>query len=75
VFRRRAAILTLLAAPYFFGCGKNPRPSIAPTQIELPAAESVYADLRDMRDRLDIDAASGRNGKNELSSVVRRVLA
>jgi hypothetical protein len=41
----------------------------------LPVAESVYADLRDLRDQLDVLSASGRETQGGLSSLSRRILA
>ena len=40
-------------------CAGRP-PLSAPTQSELAVAESLYADLRDVRDHIDVTVASGR---------------
>jgi hypothetical protein len=43
--------------------------------MALASAESVYADLRDLRDRLDIATASGRTGLNDATPLGALVLA
>jgi hypothetical protein len=54
-------ILALLASLVVLGCTPSVRPRAATTSgMALAAAESVYADLRDLRDALDVAAASGR---------------
>ena len=54
-------ILVLLAWLVVLGCAPSVRPHGATTSgMALAAAESVYADLRDLRDGLDVAAASGR---------------
>ena len=53
--------LVLLAWLVVLGCAPSVRPHGATTSgMALAAAESVYADLRDLRDGLDVAAASGR---------------
>jgi hypothetical protein len=42
---------------------------------QLAAAESVYADLRSLRDRLDVAAASGRTGRIDATPFETLVLA
>ena len=56
-----AARLILLVSLVAFGCSHSARPQYTTTSGRaLAAAESVYADLRDLRDGLDVAAASGR---------------
>ena len=56
-----AGRLILLASLVILGCSHSVRPEAATTSgMALAAAESVYADLRGLRDGLDVAAASGR---------------
>jgi hypothetical protein len=55
--------------------GRNPAPNTLPASIALPAAESVYADLRSLRDRLDVAAASGRNVSNDATPYATLILS
>ena len=43
--------------------------------MALPQAESLYADLRSLRDRLDVAAASGRNGSNDATPYSTLILS
>ena len=57
----RSEQLILLASLVVLGCSHSVRPQDTTTSgVALAAAESVYADLRDLRDGLDVAAASGR---------------
>ena len=54
-------ILVLLAFLTAVGCSHSARPQRTPTsEMALASAESVYADLRGLRDGLDVAAAAGR---------------
>ena len=54
-------LLVLLASLVVLACSHSVRPQGTTTpEPALAAAESVYADLRDLRDGLDVAAASGR---------------
>ena len=56
------------------GCAHQPSPTAAgPT--ELAVAESVYADLRDVRDRIDVTLASGLNGISDATPVTAGITA
>jgi hypothetical protein len=56
-------ILVLLAFLTVLGCSHSARPQGTPVSgMTLAAAESVYADLRAIRDRIDVAVASGRTG-------------
>lgn len=48
-------------APALAACA-SPLPFASPVRAELAVAESVYADLRTLRDRLDVSIATGRPG-------------
>jgi hypothetical protein len=51
----------LWLVPAFLACaGRQPRP--APLAPELAIADSLYADLRDMRDHIDVTLAAGHTG-------------
>src|SRR5215210_5546737 len=57
----RFSLLRFLPAALLFGCtGRSP--AAQPTISELAVAESLYADLRDSRDRIDVTLASGQRG-------------
>jgi hypothetical protein len=58
-FHLGRGLLPLLAA-----CSSPPAPP-TPARTSLAAAESLYADLRGLRDGLDVAEASGRTGLND----------
>ena len=49
-------------------CAGGP-PGVAPTASHLAVAESLYADLRDVRDHIDVSLASGDTGITDATSV------
>jgi hypothetical protein len=51
-----------------------PHPTASGPDASLAAAESVYADLRDSRDRIEVALASGRNGISDGTPVAALVL-
>jgi hypothetical protein len=57
------------------GCSRNSQLPAAPADRALAVAESVYADLRDVRDRLEVLSASGRETQDGLSSLPKQILA
>jgi hypothetical protein len=61
--RLSAVCITLLT-----GCAHPPSPAAAGPS-ELAVAESLYADLRDVRDRIDVTLASGLNGVHDSAPV------
>jgi hypothetical protein len=59
-------ILAVLALLAVLGCSHSVRPQgTTASGMALASAESVYADLRGLRDGLDVAAASGRNQRND----------
>jgi hypothetical protein len=50
-------------------CAAAPSGSQPPPQADLAAAESLYADLRDSRDRIDVTIASGHTGTDDATPV------
>jgi hypothetical protein len=57
------------------GACAAPHPPASRPDATLATAESVYADLRGLRDRLDVAAASGRTGANDATPFGALVLA
>ena len=63
----------LFFAPLFLGCaGRQSRP--APATSQLAIAESLYADLRDLRDRIDVTLASGGSGITDARPISASIL-
>ncbi|HEX6435020.1 MAG TPA: hypothetical protein VFZ87_12290 [Gemmatimonadales bacterium] len=50
------------------GCA-GPQPGHTPAPSQLAAAESLYADLRDIRDQIDVALAAGHNGITDVTPV------
>jgi hypothetical protein len=51
--------------PILTGCAARPSGSQPSIQSDLAVAESLYADLRDSRDRIDVTIASGGSGTSD----------
>jgi hypothetical protein len=68
--RLSSAICVALLA----GCAHQPSPTAAGPS-ELAVAESLYADLRDARDRLDVTLAAGLNGTQDATPVTAWITA
>jgi hypothetical protein len=76
----RAPVAAWLSAALAAACGGRAPSAVAAPQIAPPAAslahaESVYADLRDVRDRIAVTTAAGRTTSPEglpLATMVRR---
>ena len=58
-----------LLVPVVAACAASARSDIAPPGAELATAESLYADLRDLRDRIDVGLASGSTTTRDSSLV------
>jgi hypothetical protein len=71
---RRRFFSALLLGSGVLACA---RPSLGArsTPSELAAAESLYADLRDARDRIDVTLASGLNGIHDAPPVATWITA
>jgi len=68
VIRPSTRLTRLLGAPLVIACAG--RPSLHTTSAPgLAAAESLYADLRDIRDHIDVTLASGHTGINDATPV------
>jgi hypothetical protein len=55
-------------------CAAAPSGSQPPPQADLAPAESLYADLRDSRDRIDVTIASGRTGIDAQTPVAAYIM-
>src|SRR6188472_1995603 len=60
MFRSWSSCCALLLASGLLACAR-PSPDTRSTPSEPAAVESLYADLRDARDRIDVTLASGLN--------------
>jgi hypothetical protein len=60
-------------APVLVACATRPA-SVAPAGGELAVVESLYADLRAVRDRFDVSVAAGRTGINDATPMDALVL-
>jgi hypothetical protein len=58
-----------LLVPALAACAPSTRPNVPPPGAELATAESLYADLRDLRDRIEISTASGSTTTRDTSLV------
>jgi hypothetical protein len=58
----------LLFAPVLLGCAARAPAPAQSSSSGLAAAESLYADLRDRRDRIDVTLASGRTAPADLDA-------
>ncbi|MFL5513506.1 MAG: hypothetical protein ACJ8CN_13870 [Gemmatimonadales bacterium] len=74
MFRSWSACYALLLASGLLACAR-PSPETRSTPSELAAAESLYADLRDARDRIYVTLASGLNGIHDATPVVGGITA
>ncbi|HWN17930.1 MAG TPA: hypothetical protein VNO19_03335 [Gemmatimonadales bacterium] len=52
----------------------SPKPSSGIAPSELARAESLYADLRNVRDRIDVSVESGRTGRSDAAPFAALVL-
>jgi hypothetical protein len=66
VFRTWSSCSALLLVSELLACAR-PSPGARSTPSELPAAESLYADLREARDQIDIALALGHTGITDVT--------
>ncbi len=66
---QRTSHALLLLLPSLASCTAAPSASQPPVQGDLAVVESLYADLRDSRDRIDVTIASGQTGINDATPV------
>jgi hypothetical protein len=72
--------LAALLAPWFAACAGRPGPA-APTAGQLTRAESLYAEVRTARDRIDVSLAAGQGALQPIAAKIsdynraRRALA
>ncbi len=65
--------LPALLAPMLVACSTPPAP-IAPTDGQLRRVESLYADVRTARDRIDVSIAAGRTGIRDTTPMATMIL-
>jgi hypothetical protein len=70
---RRSFVESSLAAAAITACAPLAPPP-APAGTRLGAAESLYADLRALRDRIDVSLAAGRTGITDATPIAALVL-
>ncbi|HEV7364267.1 MAG TPA: hypothetical protein VGN76_00320, partial [Gemmatimonadales bacterium] len=64
---------TALLAPMLLACTTRPGPA-ALTGTPLSVAESLYADVRTARDRIDVSIAAGRTGTSDATPLAAMIL-
>jgi hypothetical protein len=71
---QRTSGALFLFLPTLAGCAAAPSASQPQVHGDLAAAESLYADLRDIRDRIDVTIASGRTGSNDATPAAPSIM-